>query len=439
MGEGSKKILLFLFIFSISFILFIPNSKSQDTCITEPDYSYVEGYWKLNETSGNTAYNSFGSVNGLCWNVEDTDWIDAKLGNGLKLNNDSANEWIMFGNLHSFYFSPSNPFSVEFWLWSDNPAVGATAIIGKHSNVFNRGWGLYTVFGIPVFAITDSTSNIVVYDATIGIPDSQWHHYVLTYDGNKNNNSMEIYRDGIKRPLTRSITGILNNIQSNTPFTAAWYAGNNLLFNKAIYDNIILYNTLLSEEEVIYQYNNTYGKEYYPDRQPPFAYNLTERFDPLSLGYNESIFIDIVDENNITDVYIEIDNTNYSMNYFEGNTWYYDDWSPTISGSFPYTIWMIDQFGNTNCLINSIKVFNSVEIILSFSVLLFLLIAMIYMFLKDKRFLIMLTILLFSVIFTFASLTITLFPYSPFLQVLFLFIQVILFAITTIEMNHKKR
>ena len=97
------------------------------------------------------------------------------------------------------------------------------------------------------------------------------------------------------------------------------------------------------------------------DTTEPFWDNLVESSDPLELGNNESISIDVTDESTISNVYLEFDNVNHSMSLVSGDTYNYDDWQPTTTGLKSYTIWMIDEFNNINSTTGDITVVDTTK------------------------------------------------------------------------------
>jgi len=118
-----------------------------------------------------------------------------------------------------------------------------------------------------------------------------------------------------------------------------------------------------------YNDHNTQPREVYVDHVQIIVYyslpsesnepqwdNLLESSDPLELGNNESISIDVTDESTISNVYLEFDNVNHSMNLISGDTYNYDDWQPATTGLHEYTIWMIDEFNNINSTSGDITV-----------------------------------------------------------------------------------
>jgi len=84
------------------------------------------------------------------------------------------------------------------------------------------------------------------------------------------------------------------------------------------------------------------------ETDPPTWDTLTESNDPLLLTNTETININVYDESDITNVYLEIDSINWSMSYISGDTWRNSTWTPLTIGIKFYQIHMIDEHGNTN-------------------------------------------------------------------------------------------
>ena len=81
-----------------------------------------------------------------------------------------------------------------------------------------------------------------------------------------------------------------------------------------------------------------------------------ESADPLELGDNLIISIDVYDFAGISQVFIEIEGANHSMTKDYGNTWEYDSWAPNNCIFYQYKIHMEDMNGNWNSVITNITV-----------------------------------------------------------------------------------
>ncbi|MFW9826514.1 MAG: hypothetical protein ACFFEY_02720 [Candidatus Thorarchaeota archaeon] len=91
---------------------------------------------------------------------------------------------------------------------------------------------------------------------------------------------------------------------------------------------------------------------------PKFKY-LIESADPLPLGQNQTISINVYDSpgSGVKDVFLEYYNINHTMNFIGFNTWRWSNWKPLSIGNFNYTIYMVDNNDNTNVTSGSFTVF----------------------------------------------------------------------------------
>jgi hypothetical protein len=88
----------------------------------------------------------------------------------------------------------------------------------------------------------------------------------------------------------------------------------------------------------------------------PVYSNLFESADPLELGSNPIIRIDINDFAGINQSLIEFEGANHSMTNIYGVTWQFDSWTPNNWIIYKYTIHMKDNSGNWNNLTEDITV-----------------------------------------------------------------------------------
>jgi hypothetical protein len=88
----------------------------------------------------------------------------------------------------------------------------------------------------------------------------------------------------------------------------------------------------------------------------PFYSNLFENADPLELGDNLIIRIDIEDFAGINQSLVEFEGANHTMTNIYGDTWQYDSWIPNNWIFYQYKIHMEDKSGNWNSLTNNITV-----------------------------------------------------------------------------------
>ncbi|MFX0105887.1 MAG: LamG-like jellyroll fold domain-containing protein, partial [Candidatus Hodarchaeota archaeon] len=94
----------------------------------------------------------------------------------------------------------------------------------------------------------------------------------------------------------------------------------------------------------------------FQDTKVPVYSNLFESADPLELGNNPIVRINIYDFAGINQAFIEFEGANHSMTNIYGNTWQYDSWTPTNWIVYQYKIHMEDKSSNWKSLISNITV-----------------------------------------------------------------------------------
>ncbi|MFX1426981.1 MAG: LamG-like jellyroll fold domain-containing protein [Promethearchaeota archaeon] len=88
----------------------------------------------------------------------------------------------------------------------------------------------------------------------------------------------------------------------------------------------------------------------------PLYTNVFEKADPLELGDNQIIRIDVYDIAGINHTLIEYEGANHSMINIYGNTWQYELWTPTNWITYQYKIHIEDLSGNWNLFVSNITV-----------------------------------------------------------------------------------
>lgn len=111
------------------------------------------------------------------------------------------NEYIDVGNIGSFNFDNTEPFSLSIWFRCvDEPSNVDRYLMSKYTS--NRGYGLNIASSsnyIRFFLANNfGSNNIVVFVENDGYVDAEWHHIVVTYDGSSVASGVTIYIDGLE-------------------------------------------------------------------------------------------------------------------------------------------------------------------------------------------------------------------------------------------------
>ena len=106
-------------------------------------------------------------------------------------------------------------------------------------------------------------------------------------------------------------------------------------------------------------WNMTSGTITVVDTTAPVIENLIESADPLELGNNITITIDIYDnETIVSTVLIELDGVNHTMSNIGGNTYEYS-WTRSLVGTVNYKIFGSDNESNWNSLSSSFDIIDT--------------------------------------------------------------------------------
>jgi len=105
-------------------------------------------------------------------------------------------------------------------------------------------------------------------------------------------------------------------------------------------------------------WNKTTGSINVIDGIKPKIFNLIENGDPIELGADFILELDITDEDIVSGVLIEIQGLNHSMVQNTGYTWEFI-WSAETIGIYGYTIYAFDPSNNTEIFLDGVEVIDS--------------------------------------------------------------------------------
>ena len=135
------------------------------------------------------------------------------------------------------------------------------------------------------------------------------------------------------------------NLSGNTWQYDLWTPSHTDNYSYTIYieDNNNHWNSISDSVEVV-------------DTTLPTYSNLIESADPLELGTNITISLDVSDFSGINRVLVEFEASNHSMVNIGGNTWQYNLWNPVSCKTYQYKIYYEDNNNLWNLIINNITV-----------------------------------------------------------------------------------
>ena len=201
-------------------------------------------YWKLDEGSGTTAYDSVDANHGTIYGAT---WTTGIVDGALSFSGADYVEVPHSANINPSYIT------VEAWIYPTSYGYYRSMVLKR----YHSGWS-YPYFLFMFWLINDTAQpafNIVVGGTPYGansdeaIPMNQWTHLVGTYDGP----TVKIYVNGV---LKKSIPGPGGPLDYTTQ---PLYIGRTVASNHSYYgkiDEVAIYNRALSAEEIQQHYQN---------------------------------------------------------------------------------------------------------------------------------------------------------------------------------------
>ena len=249
-----------IFLATIMCIVVVPTVSADPT-------DYLVAYWKFDEGSGNTAYDSAsdndGTIYGATWTT------DGKVGGALSF--DGTGDYIYAANEENFDFDYDDAFTLEAWFkTSSNACIN---IISKwDSTPSHIGYQLIkhaSTYGNVIYFFLTNTyampgGNQIRCWGTTDVADGVWHHVAVTYDGSGSLSGVNIYVDGNSETLSSTADTVSDTTTNDNPLQISGREGNNYAFIGCI-DEVAIYNSELSEDEIDYHYclGENFGHGYF--------------------------------------------------------------------------------------------------------------------------------------------------------------------------------
>ncbi len=207
---------------------------------TEPE---LVVWLEFNEGSGMTVADSSGHGNaGTLNNMDESAWVEGKIGGGLRL--DGKKNYITIK--HNPSLDITEAMTLATWIYWNGGSYHSIRIITKGNQLglsltttsknrlgFQGGWG----GGAPTFRYINYTS----------VPSGEWVHLALTYAADDAEHRLRAYVNGDFKSFLRRASGLLG---TNTDDLTI---GNHLNLRRGfngVIDDVRIYNRVLSEAEL---------------------------------------------------------------------------------------------------------------------------------------------------------------------------------------------
>jgi hypothetical protein len=198
-------------------------------------------YYNLNENSGLVANDSIsGNHASLDVGMDDGNWVNGYLGNGIRLDGDNDELTIAGGN---FNFS-NKPFAFSIWEKRANT--------GTEDWIFSQGSGTSNL-GLHLGYRADGRYSLAFWsndlNTSLNFTEGLWRHWVMSYD--ENTQSQDLYLNG---ELLTQRTASANYQGSGTLYIGSRFNSGSTHY-EGILDEIKIYDRALTAEEVKQLYN----------------------------------------------------------------------------------------------------------------------------------------------------------------------------------------
>jgi hypothetical protein len=229
----------------------------------------LASYWKLDENTGSTTYDSVGSVNGTLSNT--SIWASSsKIKSGIDYS--SGKHTLSFGNNYNM---AKNSFSISLWAYLDNTASKNNYLLGKgdywgntlrYCILHSTQWGLFE------FEIATGSARRIFSFIASGktISDYRGKWIMVSVSVNKSTGKVLTYVDG-ELTNTYNYTDDLNlNPVSN--LVSGWIPGGGTAderYGTDRVDEICFWNRVVSGDEFKYLYEIQHNGS--PTGQYPFS------------------------------------------------------------------------------------------------------------------------------------------------------------------------
>jgi hypothetical protein len=240
--------------FSSSGFSTLASNYSLGTIGSEEEVDAPIGYWKLDEGTGVTTYDSSsqknnGTISGATWQQNDA------CARWLCLLFDGSNDNVNLGDTTASEFADGADFSLSIWAKSDLSATGTVMAKKASTDAADAGYMInIETDGDVVFYASDGTDQFTM-TATGKVTANQWVNIVVVYDDDSTSNTT-IYVNGLD--VNPAQSGTLANVNgigvTSQPLKLGSESDDAAYFDGYI-DETKIYSYALSSDEVKSNYN----------------------------------------------------------------------------------------------------------------------------------------------------------------------------------------
>jgi hypothetical protein len=239
----------------VSFDGKIDDVRIYDRALSEAEVRELAGlsnepvaHWKLDETSGSTAYDSAGTNDGTL--IGDPNWTTGQIDGALEF--DGVGDYIEIPDDDSL--TPSNTITLSFWTYYKGDRTGIYKFTGCPH--YPGSPGNSRAYYLQVDPSTEKAtlrifSAVTTYDdleSNTSLSIDTWHHVAATFSSGQ----ADIYIDGqLDNSTTMSVSSIMNDAQVFSIGGIWTYCHDEVTYEATgKIDDVRIYGRALSDEEI---------------------------------------------------------------------------------------------------------------------------------------------------------------------------------------------
>ena len=266
------------------------NERAPEFCsipIPELEYRFDEVSWNgtANEVNNNLSHGPDGQAYGNATTTQNTEGQICRAGNfggsGAYIDVSGINEYLKDSASLSFWIKTSQPGNNTAW---QAPGILGVEQIGTGNDIF---WGYLDGSG----RIGIKKGNGAAAVSSGNVNDNEWHHVVLTR--NIDDNVVEVFVDGVRGPNGRvqSESGVVSTTFSSIGRIENRDQNNNDNNGISKYfigqlDELLVYNSVLSQSDVSFIYDNQNNKMNYDGSKDRFCPTEPSKIDHFEIEHD---------------------------------------------------------------------------------------------------------------------------------------------------------
>lgn len=252
--------------------------------------SNMISYWKLDETSGSTYLDSYGTNNATAIDVPTP--VSGKVLSAQSFNGTTNKINVPYST--SFNWTSTDNFSFEAWvkIAGTPPFIVPKVIMGRRDDVgsYLSWWVGVNTDGTFNFELRSLSGEVGSVQSQNNIADNNWHYVVAIRNGSTD--SLEIYVDGFTGHA-RTFKDYSSNFNSSVAgLSVGWFNSGGFYYFSGVIDEVAIYNSVLSPEQIKNDYIKGLEGKDYCDR---FLLLASKVFleGPYDVATSDVMFIDL--------------------------------------------------------------------------------------------------------------------------------------------------